>query len=63
MEDDAAFSGSHAEKTMVNVSLTKKEREGLFSVLKARFETNMNRHKGLEWSKVEAKLESNAEKR
>jgi hypothetical protein len=30
--------------------------------LKARFEKNMNRHKGLEWAKVQAKLEANAEK-
>jgi hypothetical protein len=38
------------------------EREELLRVLKARFEKNMNRHKGLEWAKVEAKLEANAEK-
>jgi len=30
--------------------------------LKARFEKNMNRHKGLEWAKVQAKLEANTEK-
>jgi hypothetical protein len=30
--------------------------------LKARFEKNMNRHEGLEWAKVQAKLEANAEK-
>jgi hypothetical protein len=30
--------------------------------LKARFEKNMKRHKGLEWAKVQAKLEANAEK-
>src|SRR3989338_5106829 len=34
----------------------------LFKVLKARFEKNMNRHKGLEWAKVQAKLETNTEK-
>src|SRR4030095_6406935 len=34
----------------------------LLSALKARFEINMNRHKGLEWAKVEAKLEANTEK-
>lgn len=39
-----------------------KEREELLSLLKARFEKNMNRHKGLEWSKVQAKLQANAEK-
>src|SRR5437899_12887663 len=34
----------------------------LIRALKARFEKNMNRHKGLEWDKVQAKLEANAEK-
>jgi hypothetical protein len=37
-------------------------REELLRVLKARFEKNMNRHKGLEWAKVQAKLEANTEK-
>jgi hypothetical protein len=31
--------------------------EGLLKILKARFEKNMNRHKGLEWAKVQAKLD------
>ena len=34
----------------------------LIRALKARFEKNMNRHKGIEWAKVQAKLETNAEK-
>jgi hypothetical protein len=34
----------------------------LLGVLKARFEKDMNRHQGLEWDKVQAKLEANAEK-
>ncbi|MFF2884562.1 DUF4256 domain-containing protein [Bacillus toyonensis] len=38
------------------------QREELFKVLKARFEKNMNRHEGLEWAKVEVKLDVNAEK-
>jgi uncharacterized protein DUF4256 len=42
--------------------LLPKEREELLRALKARFEKNMNRHKGLEWEKVQAKLEANAEK-
>src|SRR4029078_413692 len=37
-------------------------RDELLGVLKARFEKNMGRHKGLDWSKVQAKLEANAEK-
>ena len=35
-----------------------KKREELFSILKARFEKNMNRHKGIEWTRVQAKLEA-----
>ena len=34
----------------------------LLNLLKVRFEKNMNRHKGLEWDKVQAKLEANKEK-
>ena len=34
----------------------------LLSALKLRFEKNMNRHKGLEWAKVRARLEANPEK-
>jgi Protein of unknown function (DUF4256) len=39
-----------------------KQREELLNALKARFEKHMNRHKGLEWAKVQARLEANAEK-
>ncbi|NWJ46576.1 MAG: DUF4256 domain-containing protein [Chloroflexi bacterium] len=42
--------------------LSPEQLEELLSVLKARFEKNMNRHKGLEWAKVQAKLEANIEK-
>ena len=42
--------------------LKAKQGEELLGTLKARFEKNMNRHKGLEWAKVQAKLEANAEK-
>jgi hypothetical protein len=38
------------------------QRKELLSALKARFEKNMSRHKGLEWAQVQAKLEGNAEK-
>jgi hypothetical protein len=38
------------------------ERDELIGKLKARFEKNMGRHKGLEWTKVAAKLEANPEK-
>jgi hypothetical protein len=39
--------------------LSTEQREELLRALKARFEKNMNRHKGLEWSKVQSKLEAN----
>src|SRR5580700_9894278 len=39
-----------------------KHREELLNTLKARFEKNVNRHKGLEWAKAQAKLEANTEK-
>jgi Protein of unknown function (DUF4256) len=42
--------------------LSAAQREELLRALKARFEKNMNRHKGLEWAKVQAKLEANTEK-
>ena len=42
--------------------LSPEQREELLRALKARFEKNMNRHKGIEWTKVEAKLEANTEK-
>jgi Protein of unknown function (DUF4256) len=42
--------------------LPAKQREELLKALKARFEKNMNRHQGLKWTKVQAKLEANTEK-
>ena len=47
---------------MAKKELSAKQREELLRVLQARFEKNMNRHKGLEWTKLQAKLEANAEK-
>ncbi|WP_139311110.1 DUF4256 domain-containing protein [Paenisporosarcina indica] len=38
------------------------QHEEILRVLKARFEKNMNRHEGLEWAKVQIKLETNTEK-
>jgi hypothetical protein len=43
-------------------ALSPEQRAQLFRALKARFEKNMNLHKGLEWAKVQAKLEANAGK-
>jgi hypothetical protein len=41
--------------------LSQGQRAELLGALKARFEKNMNRHKGLEWANIQAKLEGNAE--
>ena len=41
--------------------LSPEQREKLLRVLKARFEENMNRHKGLTWADVQARLEANPE--
>ena len=42
--------------------LSPKQSEELLRALKASFEKNMNRHKGLEWTKVQARLQANVEK-
>ena len=42
--------------------LSPKQCEELLSALKTRFEKNRNRHEGLEWANVKAKLEANTEK-
>ena len=58
----------HLKKEDVNVTETNKkelsleQQEELLGTLQARFEKNMQRHQGLEWGKVQAKLEANPEK-
>ena len=47
---------------MAKTTLSKKQREELLTTLRARFQKNMNRHKGIAWSEIQAKLEANAEK-
>jgi len=49
---------------MINLKkeLSPEQREELLRSLKVRFEKNMNRHKDLEWTKVQVKLEANTEK-
>ena len=42
--------------------LSAKDRDELLKALKTRFQKNMGRHAGLEWSKVQAKLEAHPEK-
>jgi hypothetical protein len=59
---------NHSRKKTVNNIMTNqnqlspKQREELLKALKSRFEKNLNRHKALEWAKVQARLEANAEK-
>jgi hypothetical protein len=45
-----------------NKDLSPEQQEELLGALKARFEKNMNRHQGLEWARVQAKLGVHAEK-
>lgn len=45
-----------------NKKLSSDTIEQLLNILKNRFDKNMNRHKNLEWKKVETKLRSNPEK-
>ena len=42
--------------------LSPEQRKELLGALKARFEKNVNRHKGLEWAEIQAKLDASAEK-
>ena len=47
---------------MPKTTLPKKQSDDLLATLKSRFEKNKSRHKGLDWAKVQSRLESNAEK-
>src|SRR4051812_33354770 len=43
-------------------TLSQKQREELLKTLNDRFERNLNRHKGLDWAKVQARLETRTDK-
>ncbi len=47
---------------MSKKELSPAQSQELLGILKARFEKNMNRHKDLEWAKIQERLESNSEK-
>ncbi len=47
---------------MAKKKLSSEQHKEFLKTLKARFEKNMSRHKGLDWAKVQAKLEANPEK-
>jgi hypothetical protein len=51
-----------SKSTSNKKQLSPKQREELLKALKARFEKNLNRHKGLDWAKVQSRLEANPEK-
>jgi hypothetical protein len=54
---ESSVSGGETKK-----ELASEEHERLLRALRARFEKNMNRHNGLEWTDVQARLEANTEK-
>jgi hypothetical protein len=55
-------SGKPILKIEINLKLSPEQRKELLKTLRARFEKNMHRHKGLAWSKIQAKLEAHPEK-
>ena len=55
-------SGKPIPKIEISLDLSPKQLEELLKILKVRFEKTMNRHDGLEWSKIQAKLEAHPEK-
>ena len=54
--------GQPIPKIEINLELSPEQGEELLKTLKVRFEKNMPRHKGLEWPKIQAKLEAHPEK-
>ena len=58
----AKGSGKPIPKVPVNLKVSSKQAEELLGTLQARFEENMARHKGLEWPKIQAKLQGQPEK-
>jgi hypothetical protein len=55
-------SGKAIPKVEVNLKFSPEQGEALLETLKDRFEQNMNRHKGLEWDNIQAKLKAQPEK-
>jgi hypothetical protein len=53
---------TNSNEVSIKKELPLEHREELLSVLKVRFEKNMHRHEGLEWAKVQGKLDVNPEK-
>ena len=55
-------SGKPIPKIEIHLELSAEQRDELLKTLQARFEKNMNRHEGLAWSKIQAKLEARPDK-
>jgi hypothetical protein len=55
-------SGKPVPKIEINLECSPEQRKELLKTLKVRFEKNTHRHKGLEWPKIQAKLEAHPEK-
>lgn len=54
--------GQPIPKIEIGLELSPEQGEELLKTLRGRFEKNMNRHNGLDWSKIQAKLEAHSEK-
>jgi hypothetical protein len=67
-DGEFVFKGTHLtasakmKSTRANTDLSPKERDVLLAALKSRFEKNLSRHPGIDWTKVLAKLEANPAK-
>jgi len=59
---DSFMKSKVAQSVDSRENLAPDDREPLLRALRARFEKNMNRHKGIEWSQVQKRLEANAKK-
>ena len=55
-------SGKPLSKIKIDLDLSPQQGKELLKALQARFEKNMNRHKGLAWDKIQARLEGSPEK-
>jgi hypothetical protein len=55
-------SGKPISRIEINSESSPEQREELLKTLQVRFEKNMSRHKGLVWSKIQARLEAHPEK-
>lgn len=55
-------SGQSIPKVEINLELSLEQGKALLKTLQVRFEKNMHRHEGLEWPKIQAKLETQPEK-